>query len=107
MPWTINAELYPQSVRSLAIGIATCVNWGGNLLVASTFLSVIQAFHAYGAFWIYSAIGALGSYYLYVSLPETNGLRLEEIQHLFNRGNTVGQQRNPVYSRLQFSESDV
>jgi hypothetical protein len=44
MPWTINAELYPLSVRGLSTGISTMTNWASNLLISQFFLSVIDAF---------------------------------------------------------------
>lgn len=44
MPWTINAELYPLSIRGFATGISTMTNWTSNLLISQFFLSVIQGF---------------------------------------------------------------
>jgi hypothetical protein len=44
MPWTINSELYPLSVRGLSTGISTMTNWASNLLISQFFLSVIDAF---------------------------------------------------------------
>ena len=41
IPWAVNAEIYPDTVRGLANGIATTVNWGANLLISATFLSVL------------------------------------------------------------------
>jgi hypothetical protein len=35
IPWAINAEIYPASVRGLANGVATTVNWASNLIVSS------------------------------------------------------------------------
>ncbi|TMW65062.1 hypothetical protein Poli38472_009229 [Pythium oligandrum] len=85
MPWTINAEIYPLHVRSFAISAATSVNWISNLIVSFTFLSIIEAFSAAGAFWFYAAIAAGGFVYLHRELPETKGLELEEIQKIFER----------------------
>jgi MFS transporter, SP family, solute carrier family 2 (myo-inositol transporter), member 13 len=84
-PWTINAEIYPLKVRSFALSAATSVNWVANLLVSFTFLSIINAFSASGAFWLYAAIASVGFVFLYFELPETKGLALEEIQQMFER----------------------
>ncbi|KAJ0406202.1 hypothetical protein P43SY_000386 [Pythium insidiosum] len=85
MPWTINAEIYPLRVRSFALSVATSVNWIANLIVSFTFLSIINAFSAAGAFWFYASIATVGFAYLYAELPETKGLTLEEIQVMFER----------------------
>ncbi|EQC41799.1 hypothetical protein, variant [Saprolegnia diclina VS20] len=83
MPWTINAEIYPTSVRSAAIGLATTSNWVANLVVSYTFLSITEALSPAGAFYLYAGIAALGFIWLCKALPETKGLALEDIQRIF------------------------
>jgi hypothetical protein len=43
MPWTINSEIYPQWARSTGNALATSTNWIFNLLIAMTFLSLMEA----------------------------------------------------------------
>lgn len=83
MPWTVNSEIYPLSVRSRAVGIATMVNWGTNLVISLTFLSLVRAVTAWGAFILYAAVAAGGWIFLFFRLPETRGKTLEEIRELF------------------------
>ncbi|OQS05802.1 proton myo-inositol cotransporter [Thraustotheca clavata] len=85
MPWTINAEIYPTRVRSVAIGAATTSNWVSNLVVSYTFLSITEVLSPFGAFWLYAGIALLGFIWLYNALPETKGVPLEDIARLFER----------------------
>ena len=73
MPWTINSEIYPGALRSTCAGIATSTNWLTNLIMSFTFLSLIEAVSAQGAFWFYCSIGSVGLFALYIHLPETRG----------------------------------
>ncbi|CAM9369753.1 unnamed protein product [Choristocarpus tenellus] len=85
IPWTMNAELYPLHIRSLATSVATAVNWISNVFVSATFLSITSptVFTKQGAFWLYAIVGMVGWAWLYVVMPETAGLSLEEIKQLF------------------------
>jgi SP family myo-inositol transporter-like MFS transporter 13 len=85
MPWTINAEIYPLHARSLALSVATSVNWVSNLIVSFTFLSVTRSLGTYSAFWLYAVVALFGAGVLWKELPETRGLELEEIQRIFER----------------------
>ena len=85
MPWTINAEIYPLHARAMGVSTATTVNWVGNLVISLTFLDLTKAVSTYGAFWIYCGVAVLGWAWLYVYLPETRGLTLEEISKLFEK----------------------
>ncbi|XP_065147264.1 solute carrier family 2 member 13b isoform X1 [Paramisgurnus dabryanus] len=85
MPWTVNSEIYPLWARSTGNACSAGVNWICNVLVSLTFLHVAQYLTYYGAFFLYSSLALLGFVFVVGCLPETKGLRLEEIESLFGR----------------------
>jgi len=86
MPWTLNAEIYPQSGRSLGNSIATTTNWVTNFVVSLTFLSITEAFTTQGAFLFYAGLSVFGFAFMYLFVPETKGVPLEDIPKLFEDG---------------------
>jgi MFS family permease len=40
--WLLIAEIYPLRMRGRAMSVATTCNWGSNLLVALTFLTLVE-----------------------------------------------------------------
>jgi SP family galactose:H+ symporter-like MFS transporter len=84
--WLMISEIYPLRVRGAAMSIATVVNWGMNLVVAVTFLTLVGAIGRPGTFWIYSAIGIAAWLFFYFLVPETKGKSLEEIEAHWQAG---------------------
>ncbi|XP_076042484.1 proton myo-inositol cotransporter-like isoform X2 [Oratosquilla oratoria] len=107
MPWTINSEIYPLWARSTCNSITTSVNWGSNLVVSITFLTLTEVIHKHGAFYLYAVLALVGFVIFYMILPETKGLRLEEIEGLFARplcsknGSASAQQENVQYVHIR------
>jgi len=78
--WLMIAEIYPLKIRGRAMGVATVANWGSNLLVALTFLSLLHALGRAWTFWLYALVGVLSWIFVYWMVPETKGRTLEEIE---------------------------
>ena len=83
IPWTLNSEIFPLWARSAGTSCATAVNWGLNLLVSMTFLSLMQWISPHMTFWLYMSIAAVGWIFFFFSVPETKGKSLEELEHIF------------------------
>ena len=62
------------------MGLATISNWGFNLLVALTFLSLIDLCGRPGTFLIYAALTLVAIVFTAALVPETKGRSLEEIE---------------------------
>ncbi|KAI8056162.1 major facilitator superfamily domain-containing protein [Syncephalis plumigaleata] len=79
VPWLIQSELFPLALRGRAGGVATSVNWLGNLIVSVSFLSLTHAITAAGTFWLYASLGVLAWWFVWRYVPETAGRTLEEL----------------------------
>ncbi len=81
--WLLISEIYPLTVRGRAMALATVTNWGANLLVALTFLSLIRTLGRPGVLWLYSGVGLAAWMFSYLFVPETKGRSLEDIERLW------------------------
>lgn len=86
--WLMIAEIYPLKVRGLGSSLATAANWGFNMLVALTFLTLIQTLGASGTFLIYCAISLVGMVFIYFFVPETKHITLEQIESHLQSGHS-------------------
>jgi sugar porter (SP) family MFS transporter len=78
--WVVISELFPTRIRGRAMSIATVALWLACILVAYTFLSLVEAVGSTGAFWIYAGLSAVNFLFMWRVLPETKGRSLEEIE---------------------------
>ena len=91
--WLLISEIYPLKIRSSTEGLAATCNWGSNLLVTLTFLSLVQALGASNTFWIYGLFAVAAWLFSYYFVPETKGRTLEEIEEFWRAGR-FGRKRN-------------
>ncbi|KAL9021102.1 MAG: hypothetical protein Q9185_001641 [Variospora sp. 1 TL-2023] len=80
------SELFPLSVRSLASGLATSLNWGSNFVVGLTFLPMMELLTPSWTFALYALVCLAGWVCAWKIYPETKGLELEEMRELFKNG---------------------
>lgn len=92
----VGTELLPMEVRALGTMMNTVTCWGCNLIIASTFLSMMKGITPSGAFGFYSGICFCGWLFIVLCYPEVRGLPLEDIRQVFASGFGVRQA-----SRLQ------
>jgi SP family myo-inositol transporter-like MFS transporter 13 len=79
----VGTELLPTEVRALGTMMNTVTCWGSNLIIASTFLSMMKAMTPSGAFGFYSGICFLGWVFIVFFYPECSGLPLEDVYQVF------------------------
>ncbi len=78
--WVVISELFPTRIRGRAMSIATVSLWLACILVAATFLSLVEAVGSTGAFWLYAAASVVNFLFIWRVMPETKGRSLEEIE---------------------------
>ncbi|MGH2914513.1 MAG: sugar porter family MFS transporter [Solirubrobacteraceae bacterium] len=84
--WLMTAEVFPNRLRGAGASASTVANWGANLLVTVTFLSMISALGKSWTFWVYAILAGLAIIFVKFFVPETKGRPLEEIDRYWQDG---------------------
>lgn len=84
--WLLISEIYPLKVRGLAMSVATLANWGANLAIALTFLTLIGSLGKAGTFYLYAAVSVGAWIFTWFLVPETKGRTLEQIEAHWHAG---------------------
>lgn len=95
----VGTELLPMEVRAVGTMMNTVTCWGCNIIIASTFLSMMKGITASGAFGFYAGICFLGWIFSILCYPEVKGLTLEEVREVYQHGFGVKYARNLQKSR--------
>ena len=85
--WLLISEIYPLKVRSSSEGLAATFNWGSNLVVTLTFLSLVRWMGASQTFLLYALFAVAAWIFSYKFVPETKGRTLEEIERFWQHPN--------------------
>lgn len=78
--YLIMSELFPLHVRAAGMATASVANWGFNICVSATFLSLIDAIGIGNTFLCYALSTFIGLGFILALLPETKGVSLEHIE---------------------------
>jgi MFS transporter, SP family, galactose:H+ symporter len=93
--WLLISEIYPLKIRNSAEGLAATFNWGSNLLVTLTFLTLVERLGPSWTFWLYGLSAVAAWVFSYYIVPETKGRTLEEIEEYW-RASSAGKRSNAV-----------
>lgn len=78
--WVLCSEIQPLQGRDFGITISTATNWVANMVVGSTFLSMLNIFGSANTFWIYSGLNVFFIILTKYLIPETKSVSLENIE---------------------------
>ncbi|KAH7143575.1 general substrate transporter [Dactylonectria macrodidyma] len=85
----VGTEFLPLEVRALGTMMNTVTCWGCNIIIASTFLSMMKSMTPTGAFGFYAAVCFSGFLFIVFLFPECKGLPLEDVRQVFENGFNV------------------
>ena len=74
------AELFPLNVRNVGMAVASSANWGFNMLVTASFLTLVHSLGFDKTYWMYAALTTVGLLFIFFLVPETKNVSLEHIE---------------------------
>jgi sugar porter (SP) family MFS transporter len=84
--WLILSEIYPLGIRGRAMSVGTIANWGANLVVALSFLTLTQVLGKPATFCLYGVVTVAAWLFAFFLVPETKGKTLEQIESHWRAG---------------------
>ncbi|KAJ6069493.1 hypothetical protein N7499_011380 [Penicillium canescens] len=82
----VGTELLPLEVRALGTMVNSVICWGCNLIISSTFLSMMKAMTPSGTFAFYAGICFVGWLFVLACYAEVHGMPLEDVSAVFEKG---------------------
>ncbi|KAF4796284.1 Solute carrier family 2, facilitated glucose transporter member 12 [Turdus rufiventris] len=79
MSWLVLSEIFPGGIRGRAMALTSSMNWGINLLISLTFLTVTELIGLSWVCFIYTIISLASLVFVIMFIPETKGCSLEQI----------------------------
>ncbi|XP_057593615.1 solute carrier family 2, facilitated glucose transporter member 12 [Hippopotamus amphibius kiboko] len=89
MPWLVLSEMFPGGIRGRAMALTSSMNWGVNLLISLTFLTVTDLIGLPWVCFIYTIMSLASLVFVVVFIPETKGCSLEQISMKLAKENYV------------------
>ncbi|DAZ99210.1 TPA: hypothetical protein N0F65_008243 [Lagenidium giganteum] len=81
--WVVCAEVLPNDMRSLGMGLTFATFWMASAIVNQTLLTCFHILGIILTFLLYAGLTAAALAFVYIKVPETKGLSFEQITALF------------------------
>lgn len=82
--WTVPSEIFPLETRSAGQSITVAVNLFFTFAIAQSFLSLLCVMR-FGIFLFFAGWIAVMTIFIYLFLPETKGVPIEEMMRLWEK----------------------
>ncbi|KAF4534011.1 MFS quinate transporter [Lasiodiplodia theobromae] len=83
LPYLFGAELWPNRLRSFGGSLSQCFHWLFYFGITKATPSLLNSMNQWGAFVFFAAWCFIAIIYVFISVPETAGRALENIDDLF------------------------
>eukprot|EP00416_Gambierdiscus_australes_P010167 CAMPEP_0171134338 /NCGR_PEP_ID=MMETSP0766_2-20121228/127849_1 /TAXON_ID=439317 /ORGANISM="Gambierdiscus australes, Strain CAWD 149" /LENGTH=185 /DNA_ID=CAMNT_0011597775 /DNA_START=1 /DNA_END=554 /DNA_ORIENTATION=+ len=105
VPWIYPSEIFPMAVKERALSTSVCSQWVANFLVAFLIPQQVASLKVAGTFAFYAVCLGLCFLLVYLFVPETKGLPLEDMDRLFGKvdGDLAGALPPPIANHDRFS----
>jgi sugar porter (SP) family MFS transporter len=86
--WVLLGEIFPNTIRAKALGLAAAAQWVANFLITVTFppMAALSLPITYG---MYALFAGLSFIFVLTKVPETNGMSLDEANTLLPNKNAA------------------
>ncbi|KAI9035889.1 uncharacterized protein KD926_002643 [Aspergillus affinis] len=82
IPWIIAAVIFPTRILSFCLVLTTCPQWLGEFYTSYA-VTYMFASITYGTFIFFGTMTVIGGIYVYLLVPKTKGVALEDMDYLF------------------------
>lgn len=84
LPYVFGGELWPNSIRSFGASVGQCFHWLFYFGVSRGTPSMLSSMDNWGAFIFFAAWCFITLVYVFVAVPETAGLSMEQLDIVFS-----------------------
>jgi SP family galactose:H+ symporter-like MFS transporter len=89
LPYVLTSEVFPLRVRARGMSLATAASWLLNMVVAMTFLSLLEFAGTGATFLVYAGVCLAALIFSWFMVPETRGRSLAQIEANLHAGRPV------------------
>lgn len=83
--WVVISEIFPLRFRGKALSVAVIANFSSNLFVTFFFPVLLRVVGPSATFYIFAAVDIYAIIFIYLRVPETRSMSLEQIERMFAR----------------------
>lgn len=93
LSWIVCSEIFPTRIRSFCLVFTTCSQWLGQFIVVYSTPYMIADI-TYGTFLFFGCMTVLAAIWVFLLLPETKAVPLEEMDYLWGaKGLAINKRR--------------
>ena len=78
--WVLLGEIFPNSIRARALGVAAAAQWIANFVITVSFPPLLDTFGASIPYLLYAIFATLSFFFTLWKVPETKGIELEDME---------------------------